>query len=137
ELNQEPAATIQLDGGLAWGPRRVGERVLLSTQNGKLLCLGNDAKPIWESSSVFGSIVGVARTESNGFVLASADGRIWSVNEKTGKMIGEPVSIGRPLTQAPFVSGDRLLVASSDGGVHWLRKPISQLFVQPSAAGSE
>jgi len=118
----------RLSGRCVWGPLSVGDRVMLATDDGQLLCLGPDGKVAWQQPLPYGTPVGAPLETAEGYVLASTAGVVWCV----GKTDGEPLrrgdeprqaDLGRPLGAGPVALGDKLLVVQRDGSLQLIEQP--------------
>ncbi|MHC4399164.1 MAG: outer membrane protein assembly factor BamB family protein [Planctomycetota bacterium] len=106
----------------AWGPRRVGDKVLLATDDDQLYCLGADGKIAWQIGLPYGPLAG-APLESNGsYLLASTSGVIWQIDAAKGSELAK-VETGRPLGTGVVELGEGLVVGGHDGCLYKVQKP--------------
>jgi outer membrane protein assembly factor BamB len=117
----EPKEKWPLGAQCDWGPARVGDRVLLTTDDGTLRCLAGD-KPLWQVPLAYGPLAGPPLIAGDQYLLASRRGVIWRVAAADGREVAK-VETGVPLATGPVVIGDRLLVGGHDGTLHWVPQP--------------
>jgi len=108
----------QLDARCVWGPRAVGGRVMLATEDNWLLCLGADGKIVWQSPLPYGPLAGSPLKTDQGYILAATTGTIWRIDLETGRQIGDAFETGRPLATGPVASGNHLLLGGTDGTLY-------------------
>ncbi len=111
-----------LAGGVVWGPRRIGDRVMLATENGQLLCLDEKQKLAWQVALPSGPVAGKPTMVEGGIVLAAKSGLVWRLDAATGKQLGA-IDTGRPLATGPVPRGARLLVGGHDGTLYEIEQP--------------
>ncbi len=120
----EAGEPFALPGALAWGPRVVGEQLLLATADA-LLCFDNQAKLRWTAPLDGASLAGVpsSATEQGQaqYLCASTAGRVWTVAADSGKT-SRTVELGVPLSGSPLQWNDRIVVAGSDGSLYLVGK---------------
>ncbi|MHB1037177.1 MAG: outer membrane protein assembly factor BamB family protein [Pirellulales bacterium] len=105
-----------------WGPRGVGNCVLLATADERLFCLGADGKLVWQVPLAGGPLAGTPCAVGGNYLLASTRGVVWRVDGKTGKLLAK-VDTGRPLGTGPVLMGDRLVVGGRDGTLYEIKQP--------------
>jgi outer membrane protein assembly factor BamB len=106
----------------AWGPGRVGDCVLLATDDEQLRCLDADGSIVWQVGLPYGPLAGAPCESGNGILLAAASGVIWRVDPANGNELGK-VEIGQPLGTGPVPLGDGLLVGGHDGCLYQVSMP--------------
>jgi outer membrane protein assembly factor BamB len=120
-----------LEGRPVWGPRRVGDRVLLATHDEKaseqqlryrLVCVDADKKLLWQVPLLDGPLAGSPARIGDKYVLASVHGKLWTVDAATGNTAAE-ADLGLPLGTGPVVLGDQLLIAGHDGTLYQVKQP--------------
>lgn len=120
----EVGEPFALPGALAWGPKVVGERLLVATAEA-LLCFDNGAKLLWNAPLDGASLTGLpsaaAATAQAQFLCASTSGRVWAVAADTGKTEWT-VELDVPLSGSPQPWNDRIVVAGSDGSLYVVGK---------------
>ena len=68
-----------LGSRFAWGPARVGDALLLSTDDNHLLCLDAKGKRRWKIAMKHGPLAGAPLPVGDAYVLASRSGMLWRV----------------------------------------------------------
>jgi hypothetical protein len=111
-----------LAGRCTWGPRTVGNRVMLATDAGQLYCFDGSGKLAWQVELPYGPLAGNPLPVADHLFLAARSGVVWRVDAKTGKELGK-VDAGQPLGTGPVLLGDRLLVGGHDGSLYQLAPP--------------
>lgn len=111
-----------LGGRHAWGPGRVGDHVLLSTDDGQLLCMNAKGEQLWQTALAHGPLAGTPLQLGEHYLLASQNGIVWRIEAATGKELGS-VAVGCPLGAGPVLLGQRLLVSGHDGTLYEVRQP--------------
>jgi outer membrane protein assembly factor BamB len=111
-----------LDGLCALGPVRVGDGVLLSTDDGQLLCFGAKGRLLWQNPLRYGPLAGLPLRVGSHYLLAARNGALWRVDAATGKELGK-VETGYPLATGPVAFGGQLLVGGHDGTLYEVRQP--------------
>jgi outer membrane protein assembly factor BamB len=111
-----------LDSLCALGPVRVGDSVLLSTDDNRLLCLNAKGRLSWQTQLRYGPLAGLPLRAGNHYLLAARNGTLWRVDAATGKELGK-VETGCPLATGPVAFGGQLLVGGHDGTLYEVRQP--------------
>jgi outer membrane protein assembly factor BamB len=111
-----------LDGFCALGPVRVGDGVLLATDDGQLLCLDAKGRLLWQSTLKYGPLAGLPLRLGAHYLLAARNGTLWRVDAATGKESGK-FETGCPLATGPVALGRQLLVGGHDGTLYEVRQP--------------
>ena len=117
-----PADPEALAARSAWGPGRVGDQVLLATDDDQLYCLGEGGKIVWQVPLGYGPLAGAPLKTDDGYLLAATGGTIWRVEPTTGRELGK-IETGQPLGTGPVVLGDGLLVGGHDGCLYRVKMP--------------
>ena len=113
---------IALAGRSAWGPRQVGNRVMLATDSGQLYCFDAAGKLLWQAALPYGPLAGIPLAAGDHIILAAAGGVVWRVDGAAARSL--PASdTGQPLATGPVLLGDRLLLGGHDGSLHQLTPP--------------
>ena len=112
----------RLGSQCAWGPARVGDSVLLTTDDGQLLSIDAGGNQLWRTALAYGRLAGAPLRLGEHYVLASRTGTVWRVEAATGKELGK-VDTVRPLATGPVLLGQRLLVGGHDGTLYEVRQP--------------
>lgn len=112
----------KLPGRCTWGPQRVGEYVLLTTESGHLLCFEAAGKLLWQSPLRYGPLAGTPLAAGEDYVLAAAGGIVWRIAAQSGKEAGK-LDTGLPLATGPVSLGQQLLVGGCDGSLHMIEQP--------------
>jgi outer membrane protein assembly factor BamB len=106
----------------AWGPDRVGDCVLLATDDDQLYCLGAEGKIVWQIPLPYGPLAGRPLATDAGYLLVAARGVIWRLDPATGRELAK-AETGYPLATGAVPLGDGLLVGGHDGCLYKLPKP--------------
>ena len=109
-------------GRCDWGPRRIGDRVLLSTDKGRLCCFDGKPAPVWNVAASYGPLAGSPWAAGESIYLASQSGMVWRISAATGEEQGK-ADVGCPLGTGPVLLGDRLYVGSRDGCIIEAKRP--------------
>ncbi|NQT13299.1 MAG: PQQ-binding-like beta-propeller repeat protein, partial [Planctomycetes bacterium] len=117
-----PSPPRPLGAKSVWGPGRVGDHVLLATDDDQLYCLDSAQKIVWQVALPYGRLAGAPLLVDGQYVLAAANGVIWRVESATGKEVGS-VETGYPLATGPVRLGDGLLVGGHDGSLYKVKMP--------------
>ena len=117
-----PGEKTALSGRVTWGPRRVGDAVLLATDDGRLLCLSGQEKPLWNVALNIEVLAGDPLAVGSSYILATADGIILRIDAQTGKQQAK-IETNRPLATGPTPYGDNLLIGGHDGCIHQIKQP--------------
>jgi outer membrane protein assembly factor BamB len=111
------SAQLTLGGHCLWGPRRVGRRAILVTDDDQLTCLDESGRPAWQVHLPYGPLAGIPLAVGDQQVLlASAGGIVWRADAASGKEL-KKVDLGQPLATGPVALGKRLFVGGPDGSV--------------------
>jgi len=115
------ADVARLSGRCVWGPRTIGSRVLLATDDGQLLLLDAEGKVLGRLPLPYGPLAGTPLEIDGSYVLASASGVVWRVRPPSGdapaKELGK-IETGRPLGSGPVLRREgHLLLAGRDGSL--------------------
>jgi outer membrane protein assembly factor BamB len=116
------AKQLTLSGRCVLGPIAVGGRVLLTTDDEKLLCMGAKGERLWQVALPYGPLAGTPLALGGHYLLASQSGVIWRIDAGSGKELGK-VDLGLPLGTGVALLGDQLLVGGHDGTLYEVRQP--------------
>jgi outer membrane protein assembly factor BamB len=116
------AGQHDLAGRAAWGPRRVGDRVMLATDSGQLCCFDESGQPLWQVALPYGPLAGAPLLVGDHYILAAAGGVVWRAAAASGKELAK-VDTGQPLATGPVLLGERILLGGHDGSLHQLTPP--------------
>ena len=109
-----------LDGGIAWGPTRVGSKVIVADSAKNVLAFDADGNQVFQMAGL-GPLAGEPLSLNGDMVLASTDGRITVVGSngqaKATQQFSEPFGSG------PVLFKQRLLVAGWDGTLYLVDVP--------------
>jgi outer membrane protein assembly factor BamB/TolA-binding protein len=111
-----------LGGRCAWGPGRVGDSVLVSTDDGQLLCFDAKGARLWRVALEYGPLAGPPLRVGSQLLLAARSGVIWRADAASGKELAK-VDAGYPLATGPVLCGQKLLVGGHDGTLYEVRQP--------------
>jgi outer membrane protein assembly factor BamB len=110
----KPAATQQLDAqAVVFGPKRVGDMLLLATDRQKLVSIGSDGSIRWQVP-LDGNLAGSPIESAGTLIAATRDGLLLRLAADSGKELAR-VDLGEPLLGSPVVAGSDVLVATADG----------------------
>ena len=128
-----PSLQRPLAGHVVWGPQRLGNYVLFSTDDEKLFCL-DEKKVLWEIPLTYGRLAGVPLSSGNSFTLTARGGVVWTVDAAEGRELGK-IDAGCPLATGPVLSGEKLIVGGHDGSLYEVKQPVAEQPVaeQPAA----
>lgn len=110
-----------LNRRLRWGPRCVGDTVMLSTDV-ELVCMDAGPRQRWTIDWEHGPIVGRPLVLDRQVLLAAEDGTVVALNMADGTVMGE-VDVGEPLDWGPIVFSDQVFVASKSGVLFVVARP--------------
>jgi outer membrane protein assembly factor BamB len=113
---------LPLGGRCVWGPQRVGDHVMLATDEDRLYCLDNQQSLLWKVDLPYGPPAGKPLVSDGGVLFAAAGGVVWRIDPATGQEIAK-VETSYPLATGPVPLGDRLLVGGHDGSLYEIDKP--------------
>jgi hypothetical protein len=107
----EPAGQWDLEGGrITWGPRCVGDMVLVVINARRMYGFDAGREPLWsEAVDIPGQPLSDPLIRNGEFIFASADGTVWSVSEESGE-VAKRLSVGEPLVTGPAAIGKQLMV---------------------------
>ena len=117
-----PATPRPLAAKSVWGPGRVGDHVLLATDDDQLYCLDAKGDIVWRVALNYGPLAGAPAEIDDHYVLAATSGVIWRVEPQTGKDLGK-IETGYPLATGPVRLGDGLIVGGHDGTLYKVKMP--------------
>ena len=86
------------------------ERVIISTRDGRVHCLGPDGKVEWSFKTTGRPFAGAAVADGVAYV-PGGDGVLYALRVATGEMIWQ-YKAGEELVTTPVMAGDKVLVAS-------------------------
>jgi outer membrane protein assembly factor BamB len=117
----KPVKSFPLGGRVAWGPRRVGEAVLVATEH-ELFCLDKRPELAWHVPLEDGLPLDTPLEHGNEFILATTDGTVARTDLTTGE-VRKKVNLAQPLAGGPIASGANLILSSPDGGLILIKAP--------------
>ena len=117
----KPGKPRPLAAGITWGPRTVGDHVLLTTDDELLYSIDTQGE-VRTGKLPYGSLAGMPISVNDHLVFASTGGVIWKINAATGEELGS-VDIKCHLQTGPVLLGERLLVGGRDGSLYRIEKP--------------
>lgn len=118
----KPGKPRPLAARIAWGPRTVGNHVLLTTDDELLYSIDVDGK-VRTDRLPYGPLAGTPISVEDHLFFASTRGVVWKINPATGEEAGTSVDIKIPLQTGPVLFDGRLLVAGRDGSLYRIDKP--------------
>ncbi len=117
-----PAKDWALDGRPVWGPRRVGEQVLVATLSGQLTCAGGDGELLWQVTLDKGCVVADPILSGSALVAGTTTGSVVKLATDSGKVLTQAAHT-QPLALGPSPWHGRLVFAGSDGTLHIVTEP--------------
>ena len=88
---------------MAWGPRRVGDAVLVATEH-ELFCLDKRPELVWHVPLENGLPLDTPLEHGSEFTLATTDGTVARIDVATGE-VRKKVDLEQPLAGGPIASG--------------------------------
>lgn len=113
---------VSIDARCNWGPKRIGDLILLTTDDDKLLCLDAQANVLWRSELKHGPLAGAPLRVGEHFIVVARSGIIQRLDAASGKEAGQ-LDAGCPLATGASLLGDNLLIGGFDGAVYKFRQP--------------
>jgi hypothetical protein len=117
-----PGEPMKLSSGVAFGPRSLGQGVLLATDNDGLMMLESGLKSKWQVPLEGAGVAGLA-TLPDALIVLTSRGDVLRIDGE-GQIVGRLAS-ERPLAGDPTVIGDTLWCPGADGAVYGV--PLSSL----------
>ena len=105
-----------LDGAVVWGPVRLGDVVLLATQPGGLVCLGEGPELRWKAPLSGANPVGEPILLDGQLIVALGDGTVLRLAPDSGEETAR-IDVGEPVDGRIVALGNRLLLSASDGSL--------------------
>jgi hypothetical protein len=115
----KPAKSWPLGGRAVWGPRRVGQAVLVATER-ELFCIDKHPELAWHLPLEGGLPVDTPLDRGSEFLMATADGFVSRVDFASGE-VRKKVNLEQPLAGGPVASGQDLLLSGSDGSLFFIK----------------
>ena len=107
----------------AWGPARVGDALLLSTDDNQLLCLDAKGKRRWKTALEYGPLAGAPLRGGRRLrAWPRGAGSFGAWTPRSGKTLAK-VDLRCPLGTGPVALGGQLIVAGHDGTLYEVRQP--------------
>ena len=117
--------SIELGGGVTWGPRRIGKVALLATSNDELICLSSDAKIAWRQSLKQGPLAGTPAVSGEELILSTLGGHVVRLALADGNTLGI-AELGQPLATGPVALDKQWMVATQDGTLLVIASPSQE-----------
>jgi outer membrane protein assembly factor BamB/outer membrane biosynthesis protein TonB len=117
-----PGEPLALDSGVAFGPRTVGDVVLVATDGEGLHCIESGLKVRWKLPLGGAGIAGLA-TRGEELIAVTTRGEILRI-DAAGKAV-KKLATASPLAGDPVIEGDKLWCPGVDGAVYVV--PLSAL----------
>jgi hypothetical protein len=128
------ASPIDAGADVVWGPRRVGQLVLVATARDELLAIDENAKIVWRHAMPFGPLAGPPAIDDEAILIASLDGHIEKLSLRDGASLAT-TDVGQPLGTGVASFGKNWLAASANGVVLLIRTPDPESAPAASGAG--
>ena len=116
---------LPFDGGIGATPLLVGRRVVAVTVQGEVVFVDPDRGEIVRRQRVGGATRSLAASGKRVFVADNKSGVV-ALDAATGAIVWRTAMTGRPNTGL-VVAGDRLVVGTMDGHLHWLTLDAGQV----------
>jgi len=107
--------------GIYWGPKRVGNLVLLTDGDGAVYAFNGFGNLQWTVTEPVGPLAGVPLSMGDKLVFTSSRGMLWVVDANGAVITKEEIS--EPLGSGPVAFNQRLLVAGWDGTLYLVSVP--------------
>ena len=120
--NLIPGKSQALGGHCTWGPQRVGKLLLVATEKGRLLAIGQQQQVVWQTALGYGPLAGMPYLSGDEMFLSARSGTVWRISAADGKELGK-VDAGCPLGTGPLVVGSRVIVGGHEGSLLEVKKP--------------
>jgi hypothetical protein len=117
----EQGRSIPLGGKPVWGPRRVGDYVMVATTANELLCCDAQGEHVWTLPLSHGPLAGPPIVKDGEFLLATRTGVIVRVGADGAELAH--VETGLSLQGAGAIAGQHFIVPDSGGAVHVVPLP--------------
>ncbi len=108
--NLTAAQQWPLEGRVTYGPERVGDVVLVASDE-QMMCVDADQKQRWVVSLEHGALAGPPVMDNSSLFVAFIDGTVASMNAASGEVTAS-LDVGEPLASGVIRFGDQLLVAT-------------------------
>ncbi len=118
----KPGKSLPLEGKCAWGPMAVGERLLLATDDDKLLCFDATGKTLWSKPLLHGQLAGKPLALGDHIIFTSIEGVVWRVDAASGKELAK-IETRCPLAAGAVLAGRKLLLSGHDGTLYLVDQP--------------
>ena len=112
----DPLEPLSLEGNVVLGPRRVGNQLLLATDQDRLLCINPDGTVRWTIPLPYGPLAGLPIEDNGTLLAASTSGKVWRLDPQTGAEKAR-IDLLESLAAGPVADGKRLLLAAADGSI--------------------
>ncbi|MEX0713190.1 MAG: hypothetical protein WD278_12620, partial [Pirellulales bacterium] len=117
----KPGESWPLGSPVAWGPAKVGSRLLVSTASEELFSL-DERQQVWRIALAHGPLAGTPWADGDELIVASVSGIVYRLAAGTGQELGS-FDVGQPLAAGPVAVGERLLLCAADGTLLVTRQP--------------
>ncbi len=121
-LEQKEAAS--LGGGCVWGPARMGELMIVTTDDGRYRVGNGSGDLVADLRTAPDPPIGLPLSWQGGFLVATRGGQILWLRASTDGWKAHPViHLGLPLASGPVVVQNQMVVLGHDGTVYALSLP--------------
>ena len=117
-----PGKSVPIEGKCVWGPAAIGGRLLLGTDDDKLLCFDVAGKLLWKKALLYGPLAGKPLEVGDDFIFASITGVVWRVEAASGEELAK-LETGYPLAAGAVLLGEGLLLSGHDGTLYLVDQP--------------
>ena len=107
---------LELQGRVSWGPIRLGNQVLLTTDKGGLYCFGTGQSLVWQNEQFEAQPIGKPSVAGQAYLIATRDGSLKLINPTNGS-ISETIETSQTISDSPVVISNRAFLPTSDGGL--------------------
>jgi len=113
----EQKAAIDLNGSLLFGPRLVGEYVILATDR-QLICVSvSSGEQVWQQPLAGKRVADATAGDGVRLIIASFAGAVWSVDLKTGESASMSIETGQAIRSIYAIAEGTIYLQTTDGSL--------------------
>src|SRR5690606_16834617 len=112
----EAGEAVPVKGRIVWGPERVGNAVLVATDEEGVIAIAESGERQWAAPVALGGVAGVSVAEQD-YLVATVQGELLRLGGQDGRVLAK-TDVGEPLASGPVQSGSDWWVATYDGTLH-------------------